>query len=202
VRFNFRVRNRSVNETLDKNAKDSLWNNSQYYIGLLGEPTEEGNGLVFSLKVKDLPFAGFKIRYDIDKKFLGRIYVMVLEATFGRQRKFQPLEKMELRYSGFINKGTPCFSYVSSKNAGTNGNAVLRLLNNDQDLIEKCRKLDIEFLQVFFDPQEEIWKVQVRPYGGSFVHLLLPPMRYNVILVKEQADLIFSIMKRIAGLIS
>jgi hypothetical protein len=44
--------------------------------------------------------------------------------------------------------------------------------------------------------------MEMRPYGGSFIHLMLPPMRYNVMLVEEQADLIFSIMKRIAELIN
>jgi len=200
MRLELHVQNSSVNETLDKKAKNSLWNNSQYFISLLGEPREERNGFIFPLK--DLPFSDFKIRYDIEKKFLGRIYVMVLEAKFGRQKKIHASERIELRYSGFFKKGRPFFAYVSSKNAGTNGNALLRLLNNDEDLIEKCRKLDIEFLRLFFDSHEEVWKIEVRPYGGSFIHMMFPPMRYNVMLVKEQAELIFSIMKRIAELIN
>jgi hypothetical protein len=196
--FPFRVRNRPFNEALDKQAKDALRINAEFFFPLLGEPREAGNELSFSLKEKDFPFTGFKIRYDIDKKFLGRIYAMVLEATFGRQKQIHSLTKIELRYSGFVKKGTPYFACASSTKAEADGNALLRLLNEDQTLIETCRKVDIEFLKVFFDGTEEEWKVQVRPYGGSFVHLLLPPMRYNVILVKEQAALIFSVMKRIA----
>ncbi|MBM4338246.1 MAG: DUF3156 family protein [Deltaproteobacteria bacterium] len=190
-----------MNETLNQKARESLRNNSKYFFSILGEPSEEGQGLCFSLKGKTSPFSGFKIRYVIEKKFLGKIYAMVLEATFGRQKEFQPSGKIELRYSGFIRKGTPYFAYASSKKTGTDGNELLQLLNHDEDLIEQCKKLEIEFLNIFFDPQADFWTVQVRPYGGSFVHLMLPPMQYNVILVKEQADLIFSIMKRIAGLI-
>ena len=200
MRLELHVRNSSGNETLDKKAKNSLWNNSQYFISLLGEPREEINGLAFPLK--DLPFSGFKIRYDIEKKFLGRIYVMVLEAKFGRTKKNHASERIELRYSGFFKKGRPFFTPIPLEKAGDNGNVVLRLLNQDEGLIEECWKLDLEFLKVFFDPQEESWKVQVRPYGGSFIQIMLPPLRYNVMLVKEQAELIFSIMKRIAELIN
>jgi len=109
---------------------------------------------------------------------------------------------MEFRYSGFFKKGRPFFTSVPLKKARDNGIVALRLLNQDEGLIEECWKLDLEFLKVFFDPQEEIWKVQVRPYGGSLIQIIFPPMRYNVILVKEQAELIFSIMKKIAELIN
>jgi hypothetical protein len=200
MRLEFLVQKSSVNITLDKNVKESLWNNSNYFIGLLGKPREEGNRLVFPLK--NLPFVGFNIRYDIEKKFLGKIYVMVLEGKFVWQRMFNTSEKIELRYSGFFKKGRPFFIPVPSKKGGDNGNVVLRLINQEENLIEQCGKLDLEFLKIFFDPQEEIWKVQVRPYGGSFIHILFPPMRYNVMLVKGQAELIFSIMKSIAGLVS
>jgi hypothetical protein len=200
VRLEFPVRNSSVDEPLDKKAKESLWNNSRYFIGLLGEPREEGNRLIFPLK--NLPFVGFHIRYDIEKKFLGKIYVMVLEGKFVWQEMFNTSEKIELHYSGFFKKGRPFFIPVPSKKGRDNGNAVLRLLNQEESLIEECGKLDLEFLKIFFDPQEEIWRVQVRPYGGSFIHLLFPPMRYNVTLAKEEASLIFSIMKRVAQLMN
>jgi len=62
--------------------------------------------------------------------------------------------------------------------------------------------MDCEFLRLFFDPQEEVLKMEMRPYGGTFIHLLFPPMQYNVVLVNEQAELIFSIMKRIAEIIN
>jgi hypothetical protein len=190
-----------VNDTLNKKARESLWNNSQYFINLLGEPMEEEDGFFFPLKGKASPFSSFKICYEIEKKFLGKIYAMVLEARFTWPKEIRPAERIELHYSGFIRKGTPYFAYISSKKTGINGNELFRLLNHDRDLIDQCWKLEIEFLRMFFDPQEDLWRVQARPYGGSFIHLLFPPMQYNVILVKEQADLIFSIMKRIAGLI-
>lgn len=195
-------RKKIINHPVDKKVMDSLRENSRYFIKVLGEPREEGNGLVFPLK--NLPFIGFKIHYDIEKKFLGRIYVMVLEAKIPQKKIFKTSERIELRYSGFIKKGNALFTSVPLKkgNTSNSGNKVLQLLNEDDRLIEQCSKLDSEFLRLFFDSQEEVLKIEMRPYGGSFIHLLFPPMRYNVILVKEQADLIFSIMKRIGELIN
>lgn len=191
---------KSGNHIIDKNAMGSLWRNSQYFIEVLGEPRGEGNELIFP--VKDLPFSSFKIRYDIEKKFLGKIYVMVLEAKSVQGKTFGVSERIELRYSGFFRKGNPFFITVSTRKANDNKGETLPLLNGDQRLIEECSKLDMEFLRLFFDPGKEVWKIEIRPYGGSFIHIMFPPMRYDVILVKEQADLIFSIMKRIAELIN
>ncbi len=193
---------RPGNPIFDKRAVDALWKNSHYFIEGLGEPKKEGNELTFPLK--SLPFSGFKIRYDIEKKFLGRIYVMVLEAKLLQRKMLGPSERIELRYSGFIKKGNAFFTSVPLKKRGNRhgGNRVLQLLNEDHRLIEQCSKLESEFLRLSFDSQEEVLKVEMRPYGGSFIHLMFPPMHYSAILVKEQADLILSIMKRIAELIN
>ena len=44
-------------------------------------------------------------------------------------------------------------------------------------------------------------KIQVRPYGGSLLKIILPPLNYHVRLIPEQAVLILAVMKRIAGII-
>jgi len=187
--------NKWTNPPIDKKAKDSLWKNSQYFIEVLGEPREEGNELIFPLK--DLPFSGFKIRYDIERKFLGRIYAMVIEAKFVQRKMFHASGRIELRYSGFFKKGKPFFRTIPLKKGSSDEDGVLKLLNGDQRLIQECSKLDIEYLRLFIDSREEVWKVEVKPYGGSLIHMMLPPMRYNVILIKNQAELILSIMKNI-----
>jgi len=185
---------------IDERAFQSLRNNSQYFINLLGEPQKGENGFIFS--IKDLPFVSFTIRYDIDKKFLGKIYVMVLEGKVSGGEDSSVSGKMELRYSGFIKKGKPFFVSIPARKEKRDRNGVLQLLNGDGRLIEECRSLEIEFLKVYFDFQEKVWRVQVRPYGGSYIKILLPPLKYQVVLVKEQAKLVFSVMKRIAELIT
>ena len=195
---------------IEEKARQSLENNSRYFSPFLGEPRRDGDGFVFS--TEGLPLAGFRVRYDIERKFLGRIYVMGLEGSFssgeispapGRRgepetRSGRPQE-IELRYSGFLRKGRARFVSLPSRKDRDEGGGVVPLLNGDSVLIEQCRGLEVEFLRIFFDG--ESWKVRVRPYGGSFIKVLLPPLQYHVPLGKEQAERILSVMKTIAGLI-
>jgi hypothetical protein len=174
----------------------SLWNHSRHFINVLGKPQHVGSELHFPADT--LPFKGLNVRYEIDKKFLGRIYGMVLEGIVVTRKEIDCPEKMELRYSGFFRKGRPFFAPVASKRSQTVGNDFLKVLNEDQTLMETCYKLEIEFFRLSYAPQEGIWRIKVRPYGGSYVHVLFPPMRYPVDLPKEQAELIFAAMKRTA----
>ncbi len=193
---------RVVNQFLDKEVRNALWKNSKYFIEVLGEPNEEGNELIFP--INSLPFISFKIRYHIEEKFLGKIYGMVLEAKSFQREILCPSGIVELRFSGFIKKGNAFFILIplKKKSNTNNANRVLQILNGEQYLIEQCSKLDCEFLRLFFNSQEKVLKTELRPYGGSLIHLQFPPMRYNVDLVNEQAVLILSIMKKIAELIN
>jgi hypothetical protein len=103
----------SLRPMIDEKAFQSLRNNSQYFINLLGEPQKGENGFIFS--IKDLPFKSFTIRYDIDKKFLGKIYVMVLEVKVSGGENSSVHGRIELRYSGFIKKGKPFFASVPAR---------------------------------------------------------------------------------------
>jgi len=184
---------------LEEKAFQSLKTSSQQFGKLLGDPQREENGFLFP--TADLPLSHFYIRYDTERKFLGKIFVMTVEGGIPRADLPPAPERIELRYSGCIRKGKPYFVSLPSKKATTPGHGVLLLLNGDSSLIEQCWKLEIEFLRLFFDPGEKIWKVQVRPYGGSFIKILLPPLHYHVALVQEQAELIVSVMKRIGELL-
>jgi hypothetical protein len=185
---------------MDERVNQSLWENSKYFIGALGEPCRESHALNFPLK-KELPFASFRIRYGVENKFLGKIYVMLLEGKFAGTRGCNGSESIELRYSGFLKKGTPSFVPVSAKGGKGKEDAILRLLNENQTLIERCWKLDIESLKLSFDPADRVWTLLLRPFGGSYIYVMFPPMRYNVILVRDQADLLLSVMEQIARLL-
>jgi hypothetical protein len=180
---------------IEEKAFESLKTNVQHFAKLVGEPRKEGEG--FAFPTGDLPFQSLHIRYEIEKKFLGKIYVMVVEAGWPQGEILPPSERMELRYSGFFRKGKPFFLSVPSKKADDSGSRALKIVNEDRSLLDECWKLEVEFLRVFFDFGEKAWKVQVRPYGGSFIKIVLPPLQYRVPLGQEQTVLILSVMKRI-----
>src|SRR3990172_7691665 len=99
---------------MDGRVARSLWDNSTYFIRTLGDPCRETDDLRFPVK-KELPFSSFRIGYRVENKFLGRIYVMVLEGKFKGTRSFDISDSIELRYSGFLRKGKPFFVPVPAK---------------------------------------------------------------------------------------
>ena len=185
---------------LDWKAFQSLKTDSQHFGRILGEPITDGNGFLFP--AGSPPLEGFRIRYDTERKFLGKIYVMMAEGGIPGAGLFPTSERIELRYSGFFRKGKPFFLSVPAKDPKALDHRALQLLNEDSFLIERCRDLEIEFLRVVFDSRDKTWKVQARPYGGSFIKIAFPPLQYHVVLVQEQAGLIVSVMKRIAELMT
>ncbi len=186
---------------LDAKLISCLRTDSGPFMEILGEPRLEGQrGLSFP--VGSLPFRHFTIGYDLNKKFLGKIYLMTVEGILTGYAPLLPSVCLELRYAGFIRKGKPFFSLRGySKPKGPEG-GIISLLHSDQDLLQKCWKLEVEFLKILFEPLEGSCKIRVRPYGGSLLRIILPPLHYHVRLVPEQAVLILTVMKRIAGMIN
>ncbi len=185
---------------IEKKAFQSLQTNVQHFAKLIGEPRGEGNGLAFP--TVGLPFQSLHIRYEIERKFLGKIYVMMVEAGWPQGEVPPPSGRMELRYSGFFRKGKPFFISVPSKKTDDRGRRVLSMVSEDRSLLNECWKLDVEFVKLFFDFGEKMWKLQVRPYGGSFIKTVLPPLQYRVPLGQDQTVLILSVMKRIVDRIN
>ncbi len=177
-----------------------LRTDSKPFTEVLGEPRLEGQG-GFSFPVGSLPFRHFTIGYDLNKKFMGKIYLLTVEGILTGYAPLLPSVCLELRYAGFIRKGKPFFALRGySQPKGPEG-GIISLLHSDQDLLEECWKLEVEFLKILFEPLEGSCKIQVRPYGGSLLRIILPPLHYHVQLIPEQAVLILAVMKKIAGII-
>ena len=126
---------------------------------------------------------------------------MTLEGQFPGKGRTAASKESELRFSGFIKKGKPFFAPLVSKEPAGPRNGLLEVLNQDQNLLDECSDLEVEYLKIRFDSRQEMVKIRVRPYGGSFLKIVIPPLKYHVVLVKEQAVLILSVMKKIASLL-
>jgi hypothetical protein len=162
----------------------------------LGDPQWEDQGVSFPSGAH--PFHHFTVGYALNNKFLGKIYLMTLEGTVTGPMPVTVPGSLDLCYPGFIKKGRPFFTRKDYGGLLGTESRLLSLLNNNQELLEECWRLEIEFLKIFFDPREGLARVQVRPYGGSLVRIILPPLHYHVRLVPEQAVLILAVMNRIA----
>ncbi|HBL23838.1 MAG TPA: hypothetical protein DDZ40_06940 [Deltaproteobacteria bacterium] len=185
-------------DRLDKALADSLLNSSRYFTGVLGEPIRDNSGFLFP--GEDGLLSSLKVSYEVDNKFLGKIYAMVVDGKVAAGSTNCSSENAELCYSGMILKGSPFFKRSRQKGNGQAGYLV-KSLNQDQRILDMCKSLDTEFLRVFFDPKQGAWRIQIRPYGGSVVVLMFPPMRYKVMLPKGHAKGMYTVLKSIASVI-
>lgn len=187
---------RTFKRNADEKVVGFVWNNCGYYRRTLGEPARQGVSLDFPHN--GLPFERFRVSYTLESKFLGKIYAMVVEAKVLPGKRDYSRERAELCYSGFIARGMPFFKTMKEKRKGTPDMSLAKGLNRNKRLLDVCRDLDLEHLRVFYDHQEEIWRIQARPYGGSVVQFMLPPVSYNVMLPKGHTEGILVAMKEIA----
>ena len=140
----------SASTLLDSKLISCLRTDSKVFIEALGEPQLEDQG--FSFPVGNLPFHQFTIGYALNKKFLGKIYLMTLEGILTGRAPVLPSGSLELRYSGFIRKGRPFFALRGHSEPQGTESGIISLLHSDQGLLEECWKLEIEFLRILFDP--------------------------------------------------
>jgi hypothetical protein len=186
---------------LDKRAFATLLGNAAYFRKEFGEPEREPDGFTFA-GGRGQPLARLRVRYEVDKRFLGKVFAMVVEGRVAPGRVDCRNQRLELYYTGFVAKGMPFFRPMKGKGVGRVREVTLaNSLNSDENLLKACRKLDLEYLRVFYDAQQELWRIQARPYGGSIVMLMVPPMRYNVMLPTGCAEEIMCVIKKIATLL-
>ena len=144
---------KSAPALIDSKLISCLRTDSKVFIEALGEPQLEGRG--FSFPAQNLPFHHFTIGYALNKKFLGKIYLMTLEGILTGRSPVLPSGSLELRYSGFIRKGKPFFALSGHSETKGTERGLISLLHRDQSLLEKCWKLEIEFLNnPLFDMME------------------------------------------------
>lgn len=186
-------------DRLDNRLAESLLGSSQYFTKVLGEPARDNSGFLFP--VKDGALSSIKVGYEVDNKFLGKVYGMVLDGRVAARGSTRCCsEKAELAYSGIVLKGAPFFKPPKKTSPGKEG-LLVQALNRDQHILDMCRSIDAEFLRVFFDYRQEVWRIQMRPYGGSVVALMFPPMRYKVMLPRGHAQVMYAVLKGIASVI-
>lgn len=191
---------RFFNTGTNEKVAQFIRNNCQYYVNALGDPVKKGVYLEFP--PSGYPFHNFRVHYTGESKFLGKTYAMIVEAKVKPGKKDYSNQDTELFYSGFMVKGMPFFKPMKGKKKEKPRDvSLVNRLNGNYHLLGICRNLDLEHLRILYDHQEEIWKIQARPYGGSVVEFMLPPMRYNVVLPKGHTEGMLAVMKEIADVL-
>lgn len=140
------------------------------------------------LGVKDISAS-----YAVTNKWMGRIYVFRWQCRIPDKKPANNL-KIALKYSGSWGKRDARFV---SKSASS----LADCFNKDQKLMEICRTIDFERLEMQYSVEEQAWRLEVRPNYGDFIWMLIPPVRYmrrpKEAEIRQTAELIASIGRHI-----
>lgn len=131
--------------------------------------------------------------YAVTNKWMGRIYVFRWQCRIPDAKSANNL-KIVLKYSGSWGKRDARFFSKSSS-------SLVDSLNSDQKLMEICRTIDFERLEIQYSAAEKAWRLEVRPNYGDFIWMLIPPVRYmrrpKEPEIKQTVELIRSISRHI-----
>ena len=99
---------------------------------ILGEPRQTLQRFIFQVNAPYLK--NVQVYYEVDKKFLGKIYALIFEGQVPVHRPSDNFLPMQLCYSGKVKKGRPFFEDDSKAEK----NPLVQRLNRNDKLLDLC----------------------------------------------------------------
>lgn len=140
------------------------------------------------------------LTWEQKKKFMGGVYRTVLEAEF--ESDVPVRTPLVLHYGGTLFKGTPEFRKKKQNAADGTQDALASVLNRDEELVGLLFQQDIENMTLEPGGKDGTVRMRLAPVGGSFVWMLMPPVKYAVKLpAKHGAAMVetVSLLARLLG---
>ncbi len=167
-----------------RQAQAALRQHAQMFEALGMKATRELENRVF-LEDDELSMI---LEYGLRRRLLSRIYNLrasteVASPTSSTGSPYRPT----LKTSGLVNAS---FGLTATGPAGGEGRAVADRVASSGVLDELAGKVDLENLSIAWVPEAKAWRVVLEPYPGSYIHVLLPPIRYTVRLKEPEVSAI------------
>lgn len=108
--------------------------------------------------------------YKIINKWMGRIYVFRIYGEINCPIKDNNF-LVSLKYKGKIGDKKPVFQSQDNR-------LLAECLNMDKELMEICKKVDFEKLEMKYTKEYGRWEIEIWPNFGDFIWMLIPPLRY------------------------
>ncbi|TVM32482.1 hypothetical protein [Oceanidesulfovibrio marinus] len=119
-----------------------------------------------------------RLTWEQKKKFMGGVYRTVLEAEFDSDVPVRA--PLVLHYGGALFKGAPEFKNKKQEAAEGAHDVLADLLNQNKGLVDLLFLQDIEKMTLEPGDKDGTVRMRLAPVGGSFVWMLMPPMKYAV----------------------
>lgn len=108
--------------------------------------------------------------YKVINKWMGRVYHFRWNCVIHDQRP-ESNQSIQLVYGGAFGKKEPNFKSSTSR-------SLVNLLNTDKEVLDICRSIDFEKLEIIYSKKEGVWQIEFWPNYGDFIWILIPPIRY------------------------
>lgn len=141
----------------------------------------------------------FFLEYGLRRRLLSRIYNLRARAEVTSPARGAPEPyRLTLKASGL----TSASYRLTAAGPGTvEGRRVADRVTASGVLGELAGRVDLEKLSIAWSPEAGAWQVSVRPYPGSYMHVLLPPIRYTVRLKEPEAEAIRAFLADLPGVL-
>lgn len=107
--------------------------------------------------------------HKIINKWMGRVYIFKINAVV--QAQFTQDMVIKLTYKR--EKGSNQPKFISRYSSD-----LLDQLNANKAILNICREIDFEKLELKFNAEERKWEIEIWPNYGDFIWMLIPPLRY------------------------
>ena len=135
----------------------------------------------FLLEDDDLSFS---LEYGLRWKLLSRIYNLraSMEVASPDPHAGAPY-RLTLKTRGLVGTSR---DLAAAGPAAKEGQRVADRVTASGVVDELAGKVDLESLSIAWVPEAGAWRVALEPYPGSYIHVLLPPIRYTVRLKEPE----------------
>jgi hypothetical protein len=151
----------------------------------------------FLLEDDDLTFS---LEYGLRWKLLSRIYNLraSMEVASPGEHAGAPY-RLTLKTRGLV--GASRDLATAAGPADKEGQRVADRVTASGLVDELAGKVDLESLSIAWVPEAGAWRVALEPYPGSYIHVLLPPIRYTVRLKEPEVVAIRTFLVDLSGVL-
>lgn len=130
----------------------------------------------------------FVLEYGLHRRLLSRIYNLHAKAEVGCLPPGSASSyRLTLKTGGLVNAS---YGLAAAGPGAGEGRRIADRVMASGVLDELARKVDLEKLSIAWSPEAGAWQVSVQPYPGSYIYVLLPPIRYTVRLKEPEVGAI------------
>ena len=141
----------------------------------------------------------FSLEYGLRWRLLSRIYNLraSMEVASPGPHAEAPY-RLSLKTRGLVGASR---NLAAAGPAAKEGQRVADRVTASGLVDELAGKVDLESLSIAWVPEAGAWRVALEPYPGSYIHVLLPPIRYTVRLKEPEVVAIRAFLLDLSGVL-